>query len=235
MRFNLLTPEPSHARDVARACAQRDPYRDHQWLWTLFPAAPGTPRDFLFRRDVIDGLPRYHVVSRRQPGRPPAGWRIQSRDYAPALEPGERLSFDLRACATVRRRDGPATADRNARSRRHDVVMDAKRAVRDRLARGEGGDEMPSVHALVQRHGVAWLAQRGERHGFDLCVEGCVAEAYSQHRPDRAGEHELAYSTIDFRGDLVVRDPAVFLRLLADGIGSAKAFGCGLMLVRRPV
>ena len=45
-------------------------------------------------------------------------------------------------------------------------------------------------------------------------------------RPLRAG-------VLDLEGLLEIRDPERFLAALAQGFGRAKAFGCGLMLIRR--
>lgn len=38
---------------------------------------------------------------------------------------------------------------------------------------------------------------------------------------------------VDFAGELSVLDAGKFARALVTGIGHAKAFGCGLLLVRR--
>jgi CRISPR system Cascade subunit CasE len=38
---------------------------------------------------------------------------------------------------------------------------------------------------------------------------------------------------LDFEGVLEVTDPVRFLAALANGFGRARAFGCGLMLIRR--
>ena len=46
-------------------------------------------------------------------------------------------------------------------------------------------------------------------------------------------DHSRLIAAIDYEGLLEVRDPAVFTTALAQGIGKAKAFGCGLMLIRR--
>jgi CRISPR system Cascade subunit CasE len=42
----------------------------------------------------------------------------------------------------------------------------------------------------------------------------------------------LRVSTVDFSGQLRVEDADAFRRTLFTGIGHAKAFGCGLLLVR---
>ena len=41
------------------------------------------------------------------------------------------------------------------------------------------------------------------------------------------------FGVMDFSGMLEVKDPARFLTQLAQGFGRARAFGCGLMLIRR--
>jgi CRISPR system Cascade subunit CasE len=38
---------------------------------------------------------------------------------------------------------------------------------------------------------------------------------------------------VDFEGTIEITDPGIFVEALFTGIGPAKAFGCGLMLVRR--
>jgi CRISPR system Cascade subunit CasE len=43
----------------------------------------------------------------------------------------------------------------------------------------------------------------------------------------------ITFSTVDFSGELPVIDPIALAVALRDGIGHSKAFGCGLMLVRR--
>jgi CRISPR system Cascade subunit CasE len=41
------------------------------------------------------------------------------------------------------------------------------------------------------------------------------------------------FGVLDISGVLEVRDPARFLARLIQGFGRARAFGCGLMLIRR--
>ena len=43
----------------------------------------------------------------------------------------------------------------------------------------------------------------------------------------------MTFATMDFNGILDVRDPVKLLTGLAQGFGAAKAYGCGLMLIRR--
>ena len=49
----------------------------------------------------------------------------------------------------------------------------------------------------------------------------------------RRGGREATFGVLDLRGRLTVRSPEVFVEALLAGFGRAKAYGCGLMLVRR--
>lgn len=51
------------------------------------------------------------------------------------------------------------------------------------------------------------------------------------HGGPRRGQPQ--FGILDLRGSLTVTEPATFLAALARGFGRAKAFGCGLMLIRR--
>jgi CRISPR system Cascade subunit CasE len=226
MYFSLITPEAGRERE---AIQQRlnGAYADHQWLWELFPAPAGTARDFLFRRQEVHGMPRYYVVSSRKPNAEQRAWQVQTRDYAPDIAAGTRLHFDLRANPTVRHgRDGKST--------RHDVVMEAKRqmlATRSLTRWADWTDgERPSLYSVVQQSCSAWLARRSEPLGFAVDRDSLVVESYEQ-LDDRSGRR-LQFTTVDFNGQLTVIDPLAFASALMDGIGPAKAFGCGLLLIR---
>jgi CRISPR system Cascade subunit CasE len=43
----------------------------------------------------------------------------------------------------------------------------------------------------------------------------------------------MRIGVLDLEGVLVVSDPARLCHCLAHGFGRAKAFGCGLMMIRR--
>lgn len=234
MYFSLITPAPGQEREAAHEWLG-SAYGEHQWLWRFFPAPDGAPRDFLFRRRDADGLPRFYVVSSRAPEAASAAWRVQSRPYQPRLQRGARLTFELRANPVVSRTE-------NGKTHRHDVVMDAKKQLlnerglsnwndwpTDQLTVDGHPDPRPALYDLVQQTCVTWLAARAEHHGFELAPSTVTASAYQQH----AGKGgELRFSTVDLAGELIVTDGDRFTRALTQGIGRAKAFGCGLLLVR---
>jgi CRISPR system Cascade subunit CasE len=227
MHFSLITPRPGHERDAAHDWSQ-SAYEQHQWLWRFLPVTPGSPRRFLFRRRDLDGLPRFYVVSQAAPVAPTPHWQVASKLYAPEVAAGDRLQFELRANPVVTRRDA------SGRSARHDVVMQEKtRLLRERgLARWAdwSAADRPALADLVQRCGSAWLLARAQRLGVEFDESTLRADGYEQHR-GKGGA--LRLSTIDFSGCLLVRDPQALRRALFDGLGHGKAFGCGLLLVRR--
>jgi CRISPR system Cascade subunit CasE len=61
-----------------------------------------------------------------------------------------------------------------------------------------------------------------------------AVDGYEMMRLPRArGEKAVQFSSVEFDGKLAVTDAAKFSAMLAQGLGKAKAFGCGLMLIRR--
>jgi CRISPR system Cascade subunit CasE len=81
----------------------------------------------------------------------------------------------------------------------------------------------------------AWLIEKGKSHGFVLVREKRLkfqAEGYQWHALPKKGK-EAGFSSVDFEGEIEVVDPELFSQVLYTGIGPAKGFGCGLMLVRR--
>ena len=226
MHFSLITPTPGHERDAAHQWTG-GAYLEHQWLWRFLPAPPGTARSFVFRRRDVDGLPRFYVVSDREPVAPSPHWQVQSKAYAPSLAAGDRVAFDLRA--------NPVVTTRNAagKSARHDVVMQAKTPLlkAQKLARWADWHtpDRPALPDLVHGACSQWLRARCERLGIALDNEPLSIEGYEQHR-GKSGE--LRFSTVDFSGHLRVVDAAALRQALYDGVGHAKAFGCGLLLLR---
>lgn len=234
MYFSLITPRAGFERSAARDWLD-GAYREHQWLWRFFPSPAGTERDFLFRRRDTSGLPRFYVVSQRAPEPDSDAWHVQSREYNPKVPSRARLGFELRANPVISRK-----GDNGAQ--RHDVVMDAKKrllAARgltnwaawtpDRITTDGQADPPPPLYEVVHSACAAWLASRAEQHGFTLDESTLNVAAYEQHGGKRG---QLRFSTVDLTGELVVTDAERFATTLASGIGRAKAFGCGLLLVR---
>lgn len=227
MFFSLITPAAGHDREAVHERFD-GPYADHQWLWRWFPIDPQARRDFLFRRHGASGGLRYYMLSSRPPVERLGAWQAVTRSYAPQLDPGDVLAFELRANPTVRH-------GHDGKSRRHDVVMNAKRMLLDARGLARWADwrdeDRPALPQLVHDACSAWLERRAQRGGFAVDALSLRVEGYEQHQEQ--ADRDLRFSTVDFSGHLTVVDPEAFRAALMSGIGSAKAFGCGLLLIRR--
>jgi CRISPR system Cascade subunit CasE len=60
-----------------------------------------------------------------------------------------------------------------------------------------------------------------------------AVDGYERVRLPRPAGPDAVFGRLDLDGVLAVGDPALFLSSLASGFGRARAFGCGLMLIRR--
>ncbi len=189
----------------------------HRLIWSLF-ADDEAKRDFLYR-EIEPG--RYLIVSAREPLDPSGLWRLEIKPYAPTFESGQRLAFSLRANPAVRVRGQP---DASGRGRRADAVMHAKTAAR---AAGERFEREEQSAAALQ-----WLKTREDNLGVRLDPLRCAATGYERRRIAREGAREISFRVVDYEGALEVSEPARLTRALTGGVGAAKAFGCGLLLVR---
>lgn len=198
-------------------------YREHQALWNLFEPDPDAKRDFLFRRDGQPHRPIYFLVSTREPSDRENLWDVETKPYDPQLQAGQTLAFTLRANPVITRTDS------KGRSRRNDLVMDIKKQT---AWKDQPETERPSLTQLVQQAGEQWLQNRQDTIG--ATVQSLRSEAYQQHRSYKRGQEKpIRYSTFDLQGTLTVNDGDALRSALFNGIGPAKAFGCGLLLVRR--
>lgn len=230
---------PAFWREVA------SPGGAHQALWRLFRRSPEQTRDFLFRQENGGargaGRVRFHVLSQHEPR--DDGERLwqfeETKPYAPKLREGDRLRFSLRASPTVKKKSDTE----GGQGKRCDVVMDARK-------KHPGGERPFEPVVALQLEGERWLLRQAAGAGFEIArgpvdvlsddglleeVERSAlrVEGYRQHRLQRKGEAPIRFSTADFDGVLIVRDPVRFLAKVTIGFGPQKAFGCGLMLLRR--
>jgi CRISPR system Cascade subunit CasE len=217
----------------------------HRLIWSVF-AGNGEPvaRDFLWREDA-NGW--FYILSRRSPPELHPVFEIDPpKPFAPALQSGDRLRFSLRANPTISRPlDALRTKQRDpalkpSRKTAHDDVV--MRAIRTAPAEGRA----EARDAAIQTEGRAWLERQGARCGFAVprspldndneivAPDMLRIDGYRVLRPSRPRKkNQMRIGVLDFDGVLTVSDPDVFLSALAAGFGRAKAYGCGLMLIRR--
>lgn len=195
--------------------------------------------------------PIFYVVSHSKPAIDSPIFAVESKRYDPSLKEGDILSFKLRANPTVARKTVGGE-----KSKRHDVVMNAqkqwlseecqarglsiegpKRSLRGSLLahadyKGLEGRRLLDEHVsdAIEKATVNWLEKRGASHGFEL--NSVQATGYQWNAlPEK--NRNAGFSSMDYEGVITVRDPIKILAMLSKGLGPSKAFGCGLMLVRR--
>lgn len=147
------------------------------------------------------------------------------------LRKGQTLSFSLRANPTKR----------IAKPLKGDDILKGKR-----------------VALLREEEQVDWLVRKGtEREngcpgGFEILAKAIKERdddikqivhvnttiegkqtGYKKDKQDERREHRMTQLAVRFDGLLRITDPDAFRETLARGIGPAKAFGCGLLLVAK--
>ncbi|MEU3601610.1 type I-E CRISPR-associated protein Cas6/Cse3/CasE [Streptomyces sp. NPDC006798] len=99
---------------------------------------------------------------------------------------------------------------------------------------------------VTARHQLGWLIQRQKQAGFAV-VEKPVERRLTEHRdeyelivrdsmplqfrrsPAQRSTEDVRITRVTFDGRLTVTDPGLLRRTLTQGLGKAKAYGCGLM------
>lgn len=192
----------------------------HHLIWRAFDGlVKDKERPCLYRCDLGSNALTFFTVSEHEPLDWDGRFNVETKPYTPKLRSGLRLGFMLRANAVVSRK-----TPGQKRGQRHDVVMDYK------AQHPEAKDEHTNAQ-IVQRAGNDWLEQRAASHGFSLLQ--LQADGYQQHRFfKRHKKQQVQFSTIEFSGVLSVEDPDLLRAALFEGLGSTKAYGNGLLMVR---
>jgi len=194
----------------------------HELAWRAFGDHPDRERDFVFRADLERDVYVIHAVSEREPSDWGGRFVVETKPYTPKLVLGQRLGFDVRVNPTV------TSFVKGERGKRHDAVMHFKQKMEDAERRDTSNAE------LLRRAMVEWMQSRGERNGFSIEPVVMQASAYTRHEfvKSPTSKSKVQLSTAEISGVLVVEEPDSLLRVLTKGLGSAKAYGNGLLLVR---
>jgi CRISPR system Cascade subunit CasE len=192
-----------------------NPYEMHRTLMRAFPDDL-TGERVLFRVDVDrqTGTPTVLVQSALEPCwgflSEGAGYLLDGEDcnpdwrcFEPQVAPGQLLQFRLRANPTMKKRVG-----------------------RDHADLGKG----VRVGLYTEEEQRAWLDRKGSDGGFGVVSCHVIPEGKSDHMKGKAADRDrMPLLSVRFDGILQVADPEALLATLRSGIGSAKAFGFGLL------
>jgi len=183
-------------------------YEHHRFICDLFQHKKGI-RDLLF----VVYSNKYYVVSDNLPQNfDPKIVHIRSKSYQPVVEKGCPLRFDVRL-----------TAEPRVKNVRTSLVP----AYKEKL----GKNHSLRRDTLMHDAAVDWFSKHSMKYGFkvrDLFIQG-----FHKYKFKKSDGSPVDFDSLDIRGVLEVSSPAVFVSTLYRGIGKARAYGCGLMLVSR--
>jgi CRISPR system Cascade subunit CasE len=182
----------------------RDSYDWHQRIWQAFVGHDHEPREFLSRLDEIDDSYRLLIVSPKPPEKP--AW-----------------------CPTDCFRTKRIPSDFFAHPHFHFSLLanpTKKLVVRDEAGRRKKNGKRIPLTKLEDL--LAWMERKAAQGGFsvDLANLRTIPRGRAYFfKPGTRGTHR----GVEFQGTLTITDPAQFQKTFQQGIGSAKAFGFGLL------
>jgi CRISPR system Cascade subunit CasE len=193
--------------ETALAHGKSDSYGLHQLLWQCFPGEPDRKRDFLTRFDTLDGSFHLWVLSPSKPTRPdwclPENFAI--KEIASSFLSHRYYAFDLRA---------------------NPVKCMVQRNVQGERIRH--GKRVPLIKPDELR---AWIDRKGDAGGFRIVEDKPLEIGPVVKSHFRKKEEAACHGGVQFRGVLEVTDKKKFEETYYNGIGSAKGFGFGLLLL----
>lgn len=190
--------------DAVRLLHIRDTYDWHQRIWQAFGGRDGQARDFLIRVDRKEEAFRVLILSRSTPNKP--DWCptdcFRTKIIQDDFFAHPRYRFNLLANPTKKLRADNPDGTRKKNGRRVPITK------REDL--------------------VAWLQRKAADGGFSVKPDSLRTIPRGREFFHKTGAHGTL-TAVDFLGELTVTDAAQFRATVTIGIGSAKAFGFGLL------
>lgn len=192
-----------------------NPYNWHQRVWSFFPGR--SERDFLYRVDYTARGLRLLILSEHAPVTPMDfdSSAFRCREIPESFFTHSLYHFQIRVNATRR------------------VKVDARTG-----KRVEKGMRVPITETEELLN---WLKRKGEQGGFSLpYLEGeenspsCYLNVIPEKQLvfQKKGCALAHHASVQFAGVLRVENPDVFRQTFKCGIGSAKSFGFGLLMLQ---
>ena len=194
-----------------------DPYQRHKIIWQLFNTNDlPQKRDFIFHYN--EDKHEFYIVSPFKPKK--THWSIiEIKQYDPKLRSNMLLRFKTQVNATIDTKD--LFSQKKIRT---DVVIHAIKVARHK-------NQLFSRNELIQSSALNWLKNREKMGGF--LVQHAVASSYQQYQLWKSSKRKLSFSTIELEGMIKVTNPNLFKNILFHGLGRKRAFGYGLMFVKK--
>jgi CRISPR system Cascade subunit CasE len=212
--------------ETARAEGISDCYAWHKKLWECFPDEPDAKRDFLSRIDHLEGAFRLWLMAKKKPMRPkwcnPDGFSL--KEIGPSFLMHRYYAFDLRA--------NPVKA----------LVQHEPNGIPVLRSNGKWkrGKRVPLIKPEELR---SWLVNKGKVRcrdqktgtdvpgGFRIVEEKPLEISPMVESHFRKKGQSGYHGGVQFRGTLEVTEREKFIETYQSGIGSAKGFGFGLLLL----
>lgn len=192
---------------TARKHKLYDCYHWHKALWTCFPNRPDSARDFLFRLEELPEGTLAHVLSEHEPVRPlycpEENW--QCKAVSSTFLEYDHYHFD--------------------------VICNPGRKVKAFDSEGQprkNSRRVAIVHPEEQRE---WLLRKAEQNGFALSEAVPLRIDPTQTHLFRKDQKSGTHIAVRFCGALRVVERPLFQQVFHNGLGSARAFGFGLLLL----
>lgn len=190
-----------------------NPYEAHRALWKIFPEQKDKKRAFLFRteKQIKRQGAQVLMLSDEEPGELTSMAKVlASKIWLPHFEAGMQLRFRIRANPVKK-------------------ILDAKGRTKM-----HSPDEIKPcrVPLIRQDEQQAWLARKlapGATLQSILIQQELPLYFHKKGMVVEPGNARNKIQPVLFDGLLTVDNPEAFISLLRQGIGPAKAFGCGLL------
>lgn len=211
--------------ETARADKISDSYTWHERLWECFPDAPDSKRDFLTRIDQLENSFQVWILAKRKPvcpkWCPPDGFAMN--EISPSFLSHRYYAFDLRANPTKRILQLDDNGTRKSKGKRVALIKYAE--LRDWIVQKGRIRCRDKDTGLDVSGGFRILEEK------PLEISPMVESYFSKEDKKKGGVYMGFHGGVQFRGTLEITDRDRFSETYQSGIGSAKGFGFGLLLL----
>lgn len=172
-------------------------------------------RDFLWRESEPGTL---IILAGQEPKGFLPIFNISIMRFMPCITDGDQISLRMRVSPTIYK-----AVEGARRPKRHDLVMDALYNI--------SGERSQIRHEVVQKIITEWLTAQGAIHGFKPELTKTAVYAYRQLQLLETDGRKISFSAVDIESLVEIFDAERFLVCLNSGLGGARSFGCGLILI----
>ena len=194
--------------DTAARKGLRDGYDWHRAIWELFPDRKNENREFLSRIEKKELYFQVYVLSIPEPEKP--GWCSES-DWGVKKIPPSFLEWPFY---------------------RFDLIANPTKSIKKEGDNGKPAKNGKRVALFQPEEQLGWLNRKGEQGGFKILNDPPLELDKAQRHSFRKKENYGSHYAVNFRGVLQVTDKEKFIATFQKGIGTAKAFGFGMLLLQ---